>query len=86
LSNPQSDSGTDGRSDTQKTDLCSYFLQNIDGKSKLVDKLLYELAEQDGLLDIIGPTITAIGEKVACLKFNENYQPAIDVIFNSAHH
>jgi hypothetical protein len=88
LSNHHIDSGTDRRGDHQETDLSCYILQNIDGKSKFIDKFLRELAQQfqnNELLDAIGPTFTAIGEKIACLKFNENYQPAIDVIFNGAH-
>jgi hypothetical protein len=81
-------SGTDRRGNNQETDLSCYILQNIDGKSKLIDKFLCELTQQfqnNESSDAIGPTIIAIGAQVACLKFNENYQPAINVIFNDAH-
>jgi hypothetical protein len=88
LSNHHIDGGTDIRGDHQETDLSCYILQNIDGKSKLIDKFLCELTQQfqnNELSKAIGPTIIAIGEHVACLKFNENYQPAINVTFNDAH-
>jgi hypothetical protein len=59
----------------------------IDTKDELSLEFLGELAQRfqnDGLVNVIGPTITAVSEKIASLKFNENYQPAIDVFFNNS--
>lgn len=67
----------------RETDLCSYLLQDVFTDVKLPEEFLNELATRfydDGLIEVIGSTITGISEEIASLKFNENYRSAIRVI------
>lgn len=66
----------------RETDLCSYLLQDIYTDVKLPEEFLNELAKRfddDGLVDVIGSTITGISEEIASLKFNENYRSVLRV-------
>ena len=66
-----------GRDAPQETDLCSYLMQDIFTEVKLPEEFLNELARrfhEDGLIDVIGSTITGIAEEIAAIKFNENYR------------
>lgn len=59
----------------RETDLCSYLLQDIYTEVKLPEEFLNELAirfHEDGLIDVIGSTITGIVEEMSVIKFNEN--------------
>jgi ubiquitin conjugation factor E4 B len=44
-----------------------------------LSELAYEFHE-DGLIDVIGPTLTGISDKILSMKFNENYRPVIRVL------
>jgi hypothetical protein len=67
----------DDRDAPREADLCSYLMQDIFTDIKLPEEFLAELAKrfhEDGLVDVIGSTITGIGEEIASVKFNENYR------------
>ena len=52
----------------RETDLCSYLLQDIYTEVKLPEDFLHELAKRfydDGLVEVIGSTITGISEEIA---------------------
>lgn len=69
----------------RETDLCSYLLQDIYTDVKLPEEFLHELAKRfddDGLVEVIGSTITGISEEIASLKFNENYRSVLRVCLN----
>jgi ubiquitin conjugation factor E4 B len=68
----------------RETDLCSYLLQDIYTEVKLPEEFLHELAKRfydDGLVEVIGSTITGISEEIASLKFNENYRSVLRVYY-----
>jgi len=59
----------------RETDLCSYLMQDIFTEVKLPEEFLNELAKRfhdDGLIDVIGSTVTGIAEEIALVKFNDN--------------
>jgi hypothetical protein len=67
--------GINFRDAPRETDLCSYLMQDIFTEVKLPEEFLNELAKRfhdDGLIDVIGSTITGIAEEIALVKFNEN--------------
>ena len=66
----------------RETDLCSYLLQDIYTEVKLPEDFLNELARrfyEDGLVDVIGTTVTGISEEIASIKFNESYRSTMRV-------
>lgn len=66
----------------REEDICSYLLQDIYTEVKLPEEFLNELARRfydDGLIDVIGPTINGISEEITSIKFNENYRSAVRV-------
>jgi len=73
---------TNRRNAPRETDLSSYLLQDIFTEVKLPEEFLNELANRfhdDGLVDVIGPTIIGISEEIGSIKFNEDFQSAIRV-------
>jgi hypothetical protein len=59
-------------------------LQDIYTEVKLPEDFLHELAKRfydDGLVEVIGSTITGISEEIASLKFNENYRSVLRVYY-----
>ena len=61
----------------READLCSYLMQDIFTDIKLPEEFLAELAKRfhdDGLIDVIGSTLTGLGDEIAAVKFNENYR------------
>jgi hypothetical protein len=66
----------------REEDITSYLLQDIYTEVKLPEEFLNELARRfydDGLIDVIGPTLNGISEEIASIRFNENYRSAIRV-------
>jgi hypothetical protein len=52
-------------------------MQDIFTEVKLPEEFLNELAKRfhdDGLIDVIGSTVTGIAEEIALVKFNDNYR------------
>jgi hypothetical protein len=59
----------------RESDLCSYLMQDIYNEVKLPEEFLNELAKrfhEDGLIDVIGSTITGIAEEISSVKFNQS--------------
>ena len=76
---------TKARNAPHETDLSSYLLQDIFTEVKLPEEFLNDLAKRfqdDGLVDVIGPTVIGISEEIGSLKFNENHQSAMRVTPN----
>ena len=66
----------------REVDLCSYLMQDIFTDIKLPVEFLNELGKrfhEDGLLEVIEPTITNIADEISSMKFNQNYRVAIRV-------
>ena len=64
----------------REVDLCSYLMQDIFTDIKLPVEFLNELGKrfhEDGLLEVIEPTITNIADEISSTKFNQNYRVAI---------
>jgi len=61
----------------QETDLCSYLMQDMFTEVKLPEEFLNELGKrfhEDGLIDVIGSTITGIADDMTSIKFNDNHR------------
>ena len=73
----------------RETDLCSYLMQDIFTEVKLPEEFLNELAKRfhyDGLIDVIGSTITGIAEEIASVKFNESNRSVAIRVTSLVHH